>query len=213
MKKALNRWLINWYQAADRPLPAWLERACQRDPQLARERQRGDALTAALSRRPRSPDTFAGSSSMADRVLRQITEEDYRAAEAAEKAEGSFGWLAFRRVASLAAVACLLAVGGIRWWQGGDEPSPAPIVAENHEQTPRLVVIETQLELPELPAAKRGIANIERTLAKANNPLDQEIEYMISDAKGALDFLADSFVPTRYRDAAGRREASRDDQA
>ena len=28
------------------------------------------------------------------------------------------------------------------------------------------------------------------------NPLDQEIEYVFGYAKGALDFLADSFVPS-----------------
>ena len=30
------------------------------------------------------------------------------------------------------------------------------------------------------------------------NPLDQEIEYVLGDAKGALDFLADSFVPSSF---------------
>ena len=37
------------------------------------------------------------------------------------------------------------------------------------------------------------------------NPLDQEIEYVLGDAKGALDFLADSFVPSIFLNSERER--------
>lgn len=197
MKRKFYRWMVEWKQANEQPLPKWLEAACERDPVLARERERGEALTRSLRRSvAKEADPLMGTRSLADRVLRQIAEEDYQAAREAEETAGrSLGWFALWRNASLAALACMAVVASVVWFERGEEPGPGPAPI-GEVVKPRIIVVETPLPLPELPKVA-GLAKLESTLARPN-PLDQEIEYMIADAKGALGFLANSFVPSQF---------------
>ena len=218
MKRALYRLLINWRQASDRPLPGWLRSACSRDASLDAERKQGDALSNALRQKPaEKSNPFAEYGSMADRVLRQITEEDYNAArEESESGYAPFAWVAVWRRASIVAVACLIAVAGFRWWQSGnsilqqENPNGSANVANATDTPkPRIVVIEAPVRLPDLPDAKR-LATLE---SEISNPLDQEIEYVISDAKGALDFLTNSFVPKRFLESGTTSSRRSNDRA
>ncbi len=197
MRRRIYHWILEWKQANEQPLPRWLERACGRDPELGRERERGEGLTRSL-RRPvaKEADPLMGTRSLADRALRQIAEEDYQAERKAEEISSrSLGWFALWRNASLAALACMAVVASVVWFERGDEPGPGPApIAEVVK--PRIIVVETPLPLPELPKVG-GLARLESTLARPN-PLDQEIKYMIADAKGALGFLANGFVPSQF---------------
>ncbi len=176
MKKPIYKILINWYQASDKELPAWLERACENDPSLSQERQFGDELTRALQKRPNDSTPFEGAS-MASRVLRQITEEDYLAER--EQGESAPVWGAWVRNLGMAAAALAVALVGYQYLDtksvvDGDGGTVA--IVENDMSTDGLLEVATDWK----------------------NPLDQEIEYIVSDAKGALGFLASTFVPSSY---------------
>lgn len=182
MKQALYRFLINWYQAGDKPLPRWLEQASEKDKSLAKERAFGDELTRSLRERPNEAPRIA-EDSMVSRVMRQITEEDYQAEQSrGPVGEASGGWL---RTAGLVAMACAAIALAVQVWlpRSGDDVPVTPIAGVDHEVTEELV---DALEADKLLALGEDW----------KNPLDQEIEYVISDAKGALDFLATSFVPS-----------------
>lgn len=180
MKKAIYRLLINWYQASDNPLPAWLERACDKDANLANERGFGDELTRALKRHPNDGMPPA-EGSMASRVLRQLAEEDYCAEQ--EQRSASPAWGAWVRGAGISVAAVALALAAYRFLDtsnsrlGGEGDV---IAIDENQATDGLG--EDLLELGE----------------NWKNPLDQEIDYIVSDAKGALGFLATSFVPSSY---------------
>lgn len=178
MKKTIQTFLINWYQASDKPLPKWLERACEKDRSLALERELGDELTTSLKQRPNGSSPIAGDS-MAARVMRQITEEDYAADQEMDRKASWGGWV--RSAGMAMAVVALVAVA----IQFLDTNTQGPI--DN-------VVVKTTDPSP--------AANPETDLLEIGtdwkNPLDQEIEYIVSDAKGALGFLANSFVPSSY---------------
>ncbi|EDY83450.1 hypothetical protein VDG1235_3077 [Verrucomicrobiia bacterium DG1235] len=180
MKKPLYKILINWYQASDKPLPKWLEQACQKDETLANERDFGDELTLVLKKRPNDSMSIA-EDSMASRVLRQITEEDYLAEQ--ERTNGVSVWAGWIRSAGMAAAALALTVVAYQFLNT-DRELP-------NEENAITVVANGQ--------ATDGIADDLLTVSEDwKNPLDQEIEYIVSDAKGALGFLATNFVPSSY---------------
>lgn len=183
MKKAVCRFLINWYQASDAPLPAWLQRASDKDATLAEERDLGDSLTRSLRQSPNESEDF-GADSMAARVMRQITEENYLA-EQEERSQ--FAWGGWMRGASLAACACVIAVLAVQFgvFRSSDKIDSDTIqVSPTGELASSAMSVEGSVGDALLPLASDW-----------KNPLDQEIEYVISDAKGALGFLADNFVP------------------
>ena len=181
MKRTLYTFLINWYQASDKPLPGWLKRACDSDETMAQERRFGDELTASLRQKPKEGNPF-GESSLASKVHQRITEEDFEA-EQSETSEG-YGFVRFFQYAGLAAAACLVAAIAFKFTQSGpgenESLDKGGMVAGVDE-----IPMTLNPDLVEL-----GEAWI--------NPLDQEIEYVLSDAKGALDFLKSSFVPSSY---------------
>lgn len=175
MKKAIYRRLINWYQVSDRELPKWLDAACEKDASLAQERRFGDELTHALQKRPNHQGSCEGPS-MAARVLKQIAEEDYLAERAPDAASVWSSWI---RPAGVAMAVCAFAFAAYQYLDTNsgldDEVGTAIAVREN---------VATDA-LPEMPADWK-------------NPLDQEIENIVSDAKGALGFFAATFVPSSY---------------
>ncbi|MBC2607450.1 hypothetical protein [Pelagicoccus albus] len=179
MKKSLYRIAINWYQASDKPLPAWLERACQKDDSLAAEKRFGDDLTRSLKRSPNDREPITGDD-MASRVLRQITEEDYLAEQ--QQSDSSAGFAGWARGVGMAAAAFTIALGA---YQFLDTDNGLP----NGGESGAIVMIESE-------KATDGL--LEDVTEDWKNPLDQEVEYIVSDAKNALSFLATTFVPSSY---------------
>ncbi|MBK1877733.1 hypothetical protein [Pelagicoccus mobilis] len=174
MRKPLYKALINWYQASDKSLPAWLDRACEKDPELRGEKTFGDELTRALQTPPKGVAPIERDS-MAARVLKQITEEDYLAEQA--EAEKAPFWGAWVRNAGMAAAAFAIALAGYQFLNT-EKTDPSQIEIVSNEQSSEGVLDELRGDW--------------------KNPLDQEIEYIVSDAKGALGFLATTFVPSSY---------------
>lgn len=176
MMKPIYKLLINWYQASDKELPSWLEKACQKDATLSDEKAFGDELTQALHKRPNDSTPFEGDS-MAARVLKQITEEDYLAEK---EQEASPSWGAWVRNSGMAVAALAVALAGYQFLDTGSEIDDGEgglaTISENGTATDGLIDIAEDWK----------------------NPLDQEIEYIVSDAKGALGFLATTFVPSSY---------------
>ena len=184
MKRRILSALIDWYQSSDQELPAWLDRACRKDPVLAKERAEGEILTRALERAPQ-PRPGKSRSNLAAKVMRQITEEDYAAAQAGSGSSG-FAWAGW--IAKSGAVAAVALVAAVVFQFRTDDQKVEPEAADPAP----LAVNEEPIDLPQIdPSAIQIDEDWE-------NPLNKEIKYVISDAKGALGFLANSFVPKRY---------------
>lgn len=188
MKRMIYRILVNWYLASDKELPAWLKRACRQDKTLADELTAGDELTAALKSRPKERVPSLGSDSITSKVMMRITEEDYAAEQESLDKESGTAWVGWARTLGAAAVACVIAVIGIQNWmtQHGDKIAPDNGIVVTSTQPVDGIVEDAEIKADEL--LELG--------AQWKNPLDQEIEYVLSDAKGALDFLATNFVPS-----------------
>lgn len=178
MKKTIQKILINWYQTSDKPLPRWLERACENDESLAMERDLGEDLTVSLKQRPNGSSPIAGDN-MAAKVMRQITEEDYAAEQQQGRKMSRGGWV--RSAGMAMAVVALVAVA-IQFMDTNSQGPVDDVIVKSADPSPTLSADEDLLELG----------------TDWKNPLDQEIEYIVSDAKGALGFLANSFVPSSY---------------
>lgn len=172
MKTSIYRILINWYQASDRDLPAWLERACEKDESLLSEKCFGEELTRELQKLPNDSTSF-GEDRLAARVLKQIAEEDYLADQAKEDFPAWGTWV---RNAGMAVAALAVVVAGYQYLDTDKEVGAEVATVESSPATDDLIDIPKDWK----------------------NPLDQEIEYIVSDAKGALGFLANNFVPSSY---------------
>lgn len=198
MKRAVLKTLISWYQTTDQVLPKWLERACQKDPALAEEKAHGDQLTGLLSQKPREPKEFAGSN-LSARVMRQITEENYEAEQAETR---SVNWSVLVRWSGITAVACMLGIVGVQLWLQDQSPEQAGYVntpeAASSDATTTASTTDSSDAAP-LPNLRPEMLRIDDDWS---NPLDKEIGYVVSDAKEALDFLTDRFIPKRYLDEA-----------
>lgn len=175
MKKLLFKFAINWYEVSEKPLPAWLDLACEKDESLSRERDFGAELTRDLKKLPNdTPPTESGN--LTARVLKQLAEEDYLAEQASRSDSNSGGWL---RMAGMATAAIAVAFFGIQMLNTFDE---VPV-----DGGAAVAVKDT--------TATDGLLDV---AADWNNPLDQEIDYIVADAKGALDFLTTTFVPSSF---------------
>ncbi len=164
MKKKFYTFLINWYQASDRPLPQWLKKACESDPSLKAEWEDGLDLSANLDARD-FEKIAEPSTNLSERINRVLGESE------AKPEATPFNF----QVVGLAAAACLAIALGYHFLQVESEP-----------EAPRITKIETPT-IPEVAIVP----------ADWKNPLDQEIEYVVADAKGAIDFLAASFLPSK----------------
>jgi len=179
MKNSLKLSLIRWYHVSDKPLPPWLQRACERDPQLAAEAQAETALTLQFRHDPRPPVREA-SSFLGARVARSLKTPIARA---------DSPWRVGFRMAVLAGALCV-GVLFSRWMA----PSHAPVGTSAVGQT---TLVSTQ------PGTERTTMVVRTPLAVGTpgkpawvNPLDREVEHVIADAKGAVRFLAASFLPS-----------------
>ncbi|MBP7143080.1 MAG: hypothetical protein KBA71_14310 [Opitutaceae bacterium] len=176
MKTFLQKLLIRWCHVNDKPLPDWLARACERTPALAKERD----VEGALSRRLRSdvrPAQSGASPYLAQRVAGAIRE--------IPKARESSKWSILPQITWVAA-ACVVALVAVRLDFLGGRKVMTPDL-----ETRQTAVVSTSASLPE-PQVASPSAGIPGWV----NPLDQEVEDVIADARGALHFLATSFLPT-----------------
>ncbi len=181
MKTSFQKILVRWYHASDKPLPGWLERACGRDPALARERDAETALSERFHQDVR-PARHDASPFLAGRVARALNEPQ---PARSSPARARLSWVV------AAGAACALALVVSRWnhfGKGGDFP-PDPTHAG-------LVAASTEPPRSASAASAAQLAADVRKEAGWVNPLDQEINHVIADARGALRFLATSFLPT-----------------
>jgi len=180
MRKRIILFLIRWYETFDKPLPNWLERACDKDIALGLELDEERELTSELSQKPDwspvKPNPF-----QAERIIACLEEEERPVMARTTP------W----REISIGVAACIAIAIAYQWI--GSQPNPADSE----------MIVETQPDGDALNAEQSQviIANLNRVAKESDwkNPLDQEIEYVLGDAKEAIDFLADSFVPSSFR--------------
>lgn len=174
MKRFVIKNLIRWYQACDKELPQWLVDACRRDKGLLQERQAGDALTCSLKAKPES-ELVDWDSSLVGDVMSRIAAEDLSAEKQSWSRGSPFAWRpVFVSLAAVAVFAVALQV-----WVTTEQPDDAKSYASS-----------TVEALPEV--------DLTEDLERIRNPLDQEVEYALADARSALGFLANRFVPSSY---------------
>ncbi|HRE80774.1 MAG TPA: hypothetical protein PLN52_06985 [Opitutaceae bacterium] len=193
MTFVIKRFLIRWYQVSDRPLPGWLQRACDCDPRLAAELSAELGVTERL-RVDARPPVIDPSPYLAARVNYAVKDSMAR--------RGSFAVRNGFRMAALAGAVCLALLLFSRW--------PAP--SSGTITDPRLATTESTLTLNpsgrETVGIKSGdaaVATVASPDARAvtgaapalnwENPLDQEVNLVIADAKDAVRFLTTSFLP------------------
>ncbi len=170
MKKRIQLFLIRWYEASDKPLPQWLERACDDDLVLGLELDEERDLTRELKSKPKR-ESLEPNPDLANRIMRSLDERETPDASPVPWKEISFG-----------IAACVAIALAIQFVNNPSESGETLIV----ENAPTVESKEVLLSAPEF------LANVNDW----KNPLDQEIEYVMEDAKGALDFLAESFLPS-----------------
>lgn len=179
---ALKRFLLRWYQASDQPLPAWLERACVCDPRLRADRDAEAGLTQRLRTEPRPPSIEA-SPYLAARVNYGVKTSKARRAIF----DVSKGF----RMAALAGVVCVAFLLLSRW-PVSEAPTETGLgMAKTTPDSASLAPLNSVV-----PAVISGESS--GGSAKASlweNPLDQEVNLVLADAKGAVRFLATRFLP------------------
>ncbi len=177
MKKRIILFLARWYESIDKPMPRWIERACDKDISLGLdlddERELTRSLRDAPEWNPVKPNPY-----LAERIIACLDDKER------PEAPKSTAW----KEISIGIAACITIAVACQW-VGTSNQEGAPIVADN-------------------PAVEEGNLFANTKLLANNsdwkNPLDQEIEYVIGDAQGAIDFLAKSFVPTSLRKQGSR---------
>jgi len=95
-----------------------------------------------------------------------------------------------------AATAVALLCAGLIWWQG-------PPSQNRHGSQGRAEIAATATELSTLirVPSEVKLTNWSQTL---NQPLETELELVVSDARTALTYLADNFLPEQLRESAFR---------
>lgn len=179
MKKRIILFLIRWYETFERPLPKWLERACDKDIALGLELDEERELSSELNQKPDwspvKPNPF-----QAERIIACLEDEE-RPVETR-----TIPW----REISIGVAACIAIAITYQWIGSQPNPSDSELIVEKEPVEDAFSADEPQVL----------IANINRAAENRDwkNPLDQEIEYVLGDAKGAIHFLADSFVPSTF---------------
>ncbi len=180
MKKQFLLFLVRWYEISGKPLPQWLERACDEDSALGSALDEERELTAGLKQKPDwnpvEPNPF-----QVERIIACLEDEERPVTSRA------MPW----REVSIGIAACVAIA--LVYQRSGSEQGPAGgelVLEENRAEKSSL-----EREIDVLPSDVIGLAD----RREWKNPLDQEIEYVLGDAKGAIDFLADRFVPSTFR--------------
>ena len=177
MKKQILLFLVRWYETIGKPLPSWLERTCDKDISLGLELDEEREFTRELEQKPNwnpvKPNPF-----LTERIIASLDDSE-------STVVSKIAW----KEISIGIAACVAIALAYQWVGIQSEPGNDYIANNDVVESP--IDSDTMEVLPEV---------ITRLADKSDwkNPLDQEIEYVLGDAKGALDFLADSFVPSSF---------------
>jgi len=119
------------------------------------------------------------------RIIAELRQEPTRAGMAARRFPS--GW-------PIAATAACLLLGAFLWLQ--NRPVPNLPVAQTH-----LGSDASGADLASLFELPKG-ADLSELSRKLNWPLETEMQLVVTDAKTAMNYLADSFLPEPLRQAA-----------
>lgn len=177
--KTIYKFMIKWYFSIEKEVPRWLEKKANSNRELAvylRGEKEFNALLSGSLRQQRNVE----SEDLAASILKAVEDSSKSTPESVVIDARKY----FRPlVLSTAGIAALL------------------VLTFSLRNGSERVEVESVDEVQ--------LAQVERVDEKApfvvktswKNPLDQEIEYVVSDAKGALLFLANNFLPKDYADA------------
>jgi len=178
MNKRILEFLVECHEVSDRPMPVRLERRLKSDPELKVSHEREREVTRRLSRR--DPESGEPSPFLAERIIANLDGTELMR-------ETAFSWKSI----TVALVACLTVAVAFHWSSQTRESDGhiARDAAGDREATP-------------LAAGEIPFYQAEGLLSDTDwkNPLNQEIERFLSDAKGAVGFRAESFLPTTVLD-------------
>lgn len=178
MKTHLYTFFIRWYSAQGKPLPRWVESACEKNADLHRERTLEDELSRQLKVSPEARQAHSDVAELSAQVLAALREEvGTPSPDSMPQSAPTLNWriVAFP-LAAAAAIALLITFSHPRL---GEDPA---IIDGG-------ITVAAVSNLPDFE-----IIDVETSPWK--NPLDQEVENVLTDAKGAMGFLASSFLPS-----------------
>ncbi len=177
MRKQILLFLVRWYEIIDKPLPSWLERACDKDISLGLELDEEREFTRELEQKPDwnpvKPNPF-----LTERIVACLDDKEPPVTSKMAWKEVSIG------------IAACVAIALAYQWVGSQSQSGDELVAN-------IEVVENPLDSDTVEVLPEVITRLADN-SDWKNPLDQEIEYVLGDAKGAIGFLADSFVPSSF---------------
>jgi hypothetical protein len=124
------------------------------------------------------------------RIIAEFRQEPEEAGVAARR---------FPTASSIAATAACLLLGAFLWLQ--NRPVPDPPAAQSHPGSETSVA-----DLASLFKLPKG-ADLSELSQKLNWPLETEMQLVVTDAKTAMNYLADSFLPEPLRQAAFNESA------
>lgn len=178
MKKRLLEFLVEWHEVSEKPMPSWLKRRLKRDLELRESYQREKEITRKLSNR--DPERVEPNPYLAERIIANLDGSE-------RTKETDFSWKPIP-----IAIAAGLAVFAVVQWNGQIEESGDSIAGETASDRGAAALARDQVPIFEAEGLLAG--------ADWENPLDQEIERVFIDAKGAVGFLAESFLPSTVLD-------------
>ncbi len=177
MRKQILIFLVRWHETFDKPLPRWLERACEKDVALGlewdEEREFTNELECKPDWEPVKPNPF-----LTERIIACLDDKERPVVSKIAWKEISIG------------IAACVAIALTYQWVGSQSQSDDAIVADKGSS-------ETSLDFKTVEILPEIVTQV-ADKNEWKNPLDQEIEYVLGDAKDAIDFLADSFVPKSF---------------
>lgn len=172
MKTHIYSLLVRWYIATGKELPAWLRKACQQDAKLANLLKQEEELSQEL-RQVEEPTLDAVSAEALSRRIMNALSDESRIDDQFSEPKRSFNWTPV----ALAAAACLVAIVALRVIS--PENPEEIIAADDASEQPRLVIGQIPIDA-----------------SNWENPLDREVENVLSDARGVVNFLAGNFLPS-----------------
>ncbi len=177
MKKQILLFIARWYEVSDKPLPGWLERVCDKDIALGLELDEEREFTRELEQKPDwepvKPNPY-----LTERIIACLDDKE-------RPVVSNIAW----KEISIGIAACI-AIALAYQWVGSHSESDSNIIADND-------TVENVIDSGTVDILPRVVTQMGES-SEWKNPLDQEIEYVLGDAKGAIDFLADSFVPSGF---------------
>lgn len=178
MKNRFYTFLIRWYSAQSKPLPQWLDRASTVDTDLAVVRSEEETLSDALKLGSEPSASVLDPVAMSAKIMASLDEsgerDDFEETGSEEPSGGSVWRVVALPLAVAAAVAVFLTLG---------------VSMQQSEGVPPVSFTEVQIEDVESTPADVEVASWQ-------NPLDAEVENVLADAKGAVGFLASTFLPS-----------------